>query len=79
MLPSNSKKTIYIVDGYGFVFRAFYAVPNLTTRTGEPIGAVFGFFKMLISLINSARPEYLVVALDTGKRTFRNEIYDNFV
>ena len=79
MLPVDAKKTIYVVDGYGFVFRAFYAVPNLTTQTGEPIGAVFGFFKMIISLINSARPEYLVVALDTGKRTFRNEIYDNFI
>ncbi len=79
MLPVETEKTIYVVDGYGFVFRAFYAVPNLTTKTGEPIGAVFGFFKMLISLINSARPEYLVIALDTGKRTFRNEIYDAFI
>jgi len=75
----DNKKTIYIIDGYGFIFRAFYALPKFTTNDGIPIGAVYGFFKMLISLINSARPEYMIVALDTGKRTFRNDIYDDFV
>lgn len=79
MFDRNTTKTIYIIDGYAFIFRAFYAVPNLTSKTGEPIGAVFGFFKMLISLINTERPDYIVVALDTGKRTFRNDIYDNFI
>ena len=71
--------TFYIIDGYGFIFRAFYALPNLTSRTtGEPIGAVYGFFKMLISIINSAKPSHLAIALDTGKRTFRNDVYDKF-
>lgn len=72
-------KTIYIIDGYGFIFRAFYAVPNFKTKDNIPVGAVYGFFKMLISLINFAKPEYVVVALDTGKRTFRNDIYDSFL
>lgn len=72
--------TFYIIDGYGFIFRAFYALPNLTSRTtGEPIGAVYGFFKMLISIINSAKPSHLAIALDTGKRTFRNDDYDKYV
>ena len=79
MLNGKQKKTIYIIDGYGFIFRAFYALPNLSTSNGEPIGAVYGFFKMLISLINLSKPEYMVVALDTGKRTFRNDIYDEYV
>ena len=79
MLQCADDKTIYIIDGYGFIFRAFYAVPNLTTDNGIPIGAVYGFFKMLISLINSAKPNYVVVALDTGKRTFRNDIYDKYI
>lgn len=74
-----NNKTIYIIDGYGFIFRAFYAVPNFKTTEGIPIGAVYGFFKMLISLINLAKPEYMVVALDTGRRTFRNDVYDNFL
>ena len=76
MFEKNEKKTIYIVDGYGFIFRAFYAVPNLTAKTGEPIGAVFGFFKMIISLINTEKPDYMVVALDTGKKTFRNRLIE---
>src|SRR5574344_346861 len=78
-MQQNKDKTLYIIDGYGFIFRAFYAVPNLKSANGEPIGAVYGFFKMLISLINSAKPTHLVVALDTGHRTFRNDIYDDFV
>ena len=76
---SPKTKTLYIIDGYGFIFRAFYAVPNLTAPDGTPIGAVYGFFKMLISLINTAKPTHLVVALDTGKRTFRNDLYDDFL
>lgn len=76
---NNGKKTIYIIDGYGFIFRAYYAVPNFVTANKEPIGAVFGFFKMLISLINSTKPSHMVVALDTGKKTFRNTIYDEFL
>lgn len=76
---SPRTKTLYVIDGYGFIFRAFYAVPNLTAPDGTPIGAVYGFFKMLISLINTAKPTHLVVALDTGKRTFRNDLYDDFL
>ena len=76
---SSKTKTLYVIDGYGFIFRAFYAVPNLTAPDGTPIGAVYGFFKMLISLINTAKPTHLVVALDTGKRTFRNDLYDDFL
>ena len=76
---SFNNNTIYIVDGYGFIFRAFYAVPNLKTKEGQPIGAVYGFFKMLIGLINHNQPSHLVVALDTGHRTFRNDIYDAFI
>ena len=76
---SDKEKTFYIIDGYGFIFRAFYALPRLTAKNGEPIGAVYGFFKMLITLINSARPSHIAIALDTGHRTFRNDIYDEFL
>ena len=79
MQMHTDEDTFYIIDGYGFIFRAFYALPHLTSRTtGEPIGAVYGFFKMLISIINSAKPSHLAIALDTGKRTFRNDIYDKY-
>ena len=78
MFPNN-EKTFYIIDGYGFIFRAFYALPRLTAKNGEPIGAVYGFFKMLITLINSAKPSHIAIALDTGHRTFRNDIYDEFL
>ncbi|MBQ7552088.1 MAG: hypothetical protein IJT15_01395 [Rickettsiales bacterium] len=76
---SDKEKTFYIIDGYGFIFRAFYALPHLTAKNGDPIGAVYGFFKMLITLINSARPSHIAIALDTGHRTFRNDIYDEFL
>ena len=78
MLDERSD-TFYIIDGYGFIFRAFFALPKLTTSKGEHIGAVYGFFKMLITLINSAKPTHMVIALDTGHRTFRNDIYDKFI
>lgn len=79
VMLSSKENIFYIIDGYGFIFRSFYALPKLTTKSGEPIGAVYGFFKMLISLINSSRPSHMVIALDTGHRTFRNDLYDEFV
>lgn len=76
---SNDGNTFYIVDGYGFIFRAFFALPKLISKNGEPIGAVYGFFKMLISFVNSSKPEYMAIALDTGGRTFRDDLYDKFM
>ncbi|MFA7440875.1 MAG: DNA polymerase I [Sphingomonadaceae bacterium] len=71
-----------LVDGSGFIFRAYHRLPPLTDPAGTPVGAVFGFTTMIWNLIEAARksPEddYLAVILDAGKRSFRNDIYPDY-
>lgn len=61
------EKTFTIIDGYGFLFRAYYVLHHLTTTTGIPIGAVYGFLNMVLKYISHS--DYLTIALDSGKKT----------
>ncbi|MHA1558481.1 MAG: 5'-3' exonuclease H3TH domain-containing protein, partial [Alphaproteobacteria bacterium] len=67
---------IYFIDVSGFIFRAFYALPPLKKSDGSPIGAVFGFCQMLVRLLNKIKKDdYAIAIFDSGKRTFRNDLY----
>ncbi len=76
---------LYLVDGSGFIFRAFHALPPLTRKSdGMPVGAVSGFCNMLWKLVADAESEdggaatHLAVIFDASSKTFRNEIYDQY-
>jgi DNA polymerase-1 len=70
--------TLYLVDGSGYIFRAFYAVPRLTSSTGMPTNAVMGFTRMLRSLLEKESPDYVAVAFDTKERGFRADMYPQY-
>ncbi|WP_333023556.1 DNA polymerase I [Wolbachia endosymbiont of Pentidionis agamae] len=70
------EKTFTIIDGYGFLFRAYYVLPHLITTTGTPIGGVYGFLNMIIRYIQHS--DYLAIALDAGKKNFRHDLYSNY-
>lgn len=77
----SDKKKIIIIDGYALIFRAYYAfikTTSFTTTNGEPTGAVFGFIKMVLSALNTQKPDYVVVAWDSGGKTFRNDLYKEY-
>ncbi len=67
-----------VVDGNSLINRAFYALPMLRSLTGKPCNAVFGFLNMMMSVITSERPKYLVCVFDAGHHTFRNEFYAEY-
>lgn len=67
-----------IIDGNSIANRAFYALPFLSNHKGEPSGAVYGFANILIKMILEEKPNYLVVAFDHSRRTFRNQIYADY-
>jgi len=75
---------LYLVDGSGFIFRAFHALPPLTRKSdGVPIGAVSGFcnmiWKLLVDMKTSAEaPTHLAVVFDHSEKTFRNKLYDQY-
>lgn len=71
-------KKIMILDGNSLLFRAFYALPPLKTRKGQFTNAVYGFLSMLYKIIDTYSPEYLCVAFDPEKPTFRHEQYKDY-
>jgi DNA polymerase-1 len=66
---------LILVDGSGYIFRAFHALPPMTRPDGTPVNAVFGFVNMLAKLIADQAGQRIAVIFDAGRLTFRNEIY----
>ncbi|MDC3028381.1 DNA polymerase I [Candidatus Pelagibacter sp.] len=85
---SKIQKTdhFYLIDGSGYIFRAYYALPPLTRKSdGLPTGAVSGFCSMLFKLLedsksnqNKQKPTHFAVIFDSARKTFRNEIYSEY-
>ena len=85
---SKIKKTdhFYLIDGSGYIFRAYYALPPLTRKSdGMPTGAVSGFCNMLFKLLedsksnsNKDKPTHFAVIFDSARKNFRNEIYYDY-
>lgn len=67
-----------IIDGNSLVNRAFYALPPLTASDGKYYNAIYGFVNILARLITDHHPDYLCVAFDAGRKTFRNEMYAEY-
>lgn len=71
-------KKICLIDGYGFIFRAFYAIKNSLTFNNMPVNAVFGFTKSLMALQEEKNVEYIAVIFDSAGKTFRNDLYNAY-
>lgn len=88
MTESNSKSTpqiitnpespFILVDGSSYLFRAFHAMPPLTTSKGQPTGAIYGVVNMLGKLLEKYQPEKMAVIFDAKGPTFRNEMYSEY-
>jgi len=68
-------KRLVLIDGHAILHRAYHALPPLTNRSGELVNAVYGFCTILLKVIEDLKPEYLAVAFDTPKPTFRHQEY----
>ena len=71
----SDKATLVLVDGSGYIFRAFHALPPMTRRDGTPVNAVYGFTAMLMKLIDDLAPDHVAVVFDVARKTFRSDIY----
>jgi DNA polymerase-1 len=79
-LNGIKEKKLYLIDGYGLIYRAFYAfgAKPLITKEGFNVSALYGFFSSFFSLIENEAPEYMAVVLDTAAPTFRHEMYPEY-
>jgi DNA polymerase I len=77
-----STNHLYLVDGSGYIFRAYHRLPPLTNIRGEPVGAVYGYTTMLWKLAEALHkadgPTHMAVILDKSSKTFRNDLYDKY-
>ncbi|MGB8274704.1 MAG: DNA polymerase I, partial [Alphaproteobacteria bacterium] len=71
----SGPRHLFLIDGSGFLFRAFHALPPLTRSDGTPVGAVYGFIQMILKLIEDTDADAIAVVFDAARETFRNEIY----
>jgi len=82
----KKEKHLFLIDGSGYIFRAYYALPPLTRKSdGLPVGAVSGFCNMLYSFLERAKagnsidiPTHLAVIFDSARKNFRNDIYKDY-
>ncbi|MFD2261779.1 DNA polymerase I [Lacibacterium aquatile] len=70
--------TLYLVDGSGYIFRAFHALPPMASLDGTPVNAVFGFTNMITKLLADAGSDRLAVIFDAARVNFRNDIYPDY-
>jgi DNA polymerase-1 len=74
----STPRHFYLVDGSGYIFRAFHALPPLTRQDGTPIGAVLGFSNMIYRLLKDTNADHIAIVFDAAEVTFRNRIYDKY-
>jgi DNA polymerase-1 len=69
---------LFLIDGSSYVFRAFYAIGQLSTSKGFPTNAILGFTSMMLKVLREMKPEYIAVVFDTKGPTFRDKIYPDY-
>ena len=74
-MTASPLRHVTLVDGSGFIFRAFHGLPMMTRPDGVPVNAVYGFASMLMKLMQDSTSDHLAVIFDAGRTTFRSEIY----
>ena len=76
-VPDLAGKTVYVVDSYSLIFQVFHAMSRaeMTSPKGEPTGAIFGFARDMMYLLDEKKPDYLLAAFDVSGPTFRDELF----
>jgi DNA polymerase I len=75
---SSAHNTLYLIDISSFIFRAFYAIREMTAPDGTPVNAVYGVASMLGKLLDEVNPEYIAVVYDSKEPSFRKELYEEY-
>lgn len=78
MPKEENKKTLVLLDSHAIIHRAYHALPEFLSSSGEPTGALYGLSSMLMKIITELKPDYIVACYDLPHKTFRHEAYDAY-
>lgn len=77
-MPKENKKRIVLLDTHAIIHRAYHALPDFTTSAGEPTGALYGLFTMILSILSNLKPDYIIACYDMSGGTFRSEAMQTY-
>src|SRR5205823_2653133 len=78
MSSGRSDQRLYLIDAHALIFQVFHAIPEMSSPSGLPTNALFGFTRDLLYLRNEKRPEYLLCVFDHAGKTFRDDLYAEY-
>lgn len=78
MTDSLKNKKVVLIDGSGYIYRAYYALPSMTRSDGKPVNAVYGFCSMMMKLLKEMPADYMAVVFDASRKTFRMDIFPDY-
>ena len=76
--PEKQRQTLVLLDAHAILHRAYHALPDFSSPTGEPTGALFGVVSMLLKIIDELKPDYIAACYDLPEPTYRHEVYDGY-
>src|SRR5436190_20954367 len=71
----SGRETVYVVDAHSLIYQVFHAMPEMSSPSGQPVGAVHGFIRDIVELLVNRQPDYLFVAFDAPGENFRHVLY----
>ena len=74
----KENKTLVLLDAHAILHRAYHALPDFASPSGEPTGALYGVVAMLLRIVEDIKPDYMVACFDLPEPTFRKEAYDGY-
>ena len=74
----KTKKTLVLLDAHAIIHRAYHALPDFSSSSGEPTGALYGIVAMLVNIMKDVKPDYVAACFDLPKPTFRHEIFKDY-
>lgn len=77
-MKKNNKKTLVLLDAHAILHRAFHALPDFSSPSGEPTGALYGVVAMLLKIIDELKPDYIAACYDLPELTYRHEAFDGY-
>ncbi len=72
------ESTVYVIDAHSLIYQVFFAMGEMTSPTGQPVNAVYGFVRDMLDIIEKKKPGHLICTFDQGSVTFRNEMYAEY-